>query len=57
MTFEIDENLIKEIAEDLRFAVLLLMSCNGAESNSFACAKCDFEFYEDNEPSHSNRFS
>lgn len=51
MALKKDEDLIKEIG-DVRFAVLLLKSCNGAESNSFTSAKCEFEMYEENEPSY-----
>lgn len=52
MAFKKDEKLIGEIGEDVRFAVLLLKSCNGAESNSFTSAKCDYEIYKENEPSY-----
>lgn len=51
MTSEIDDDQIKEIG-DVRFAVLLLMSCNGAQSVSFSNAKCDFGIYNDHEPSY-----
>lgn len=49
---EIDRRIFKEglrLLEDnnVRFAVMKLISCNGAESNSFTDASCGFEVLQD----------